>query len=96
MLVSCCSMLGMCFREKGMQSIAVKWYRKGLDAVASDGGTDGQEEQLNGLRYDLAEVLQQMGEVQQARDLLTEVYGVNSRYRDVAERMKALEDQMGG
>jgi hypothetical protein len=37
-----------------------------------------------------------MGEVQQARDLLTEVYGVNSRYRDVAERMKALEDQMGG
>ncbi len=92
LLASCCSMLGMCFREKGMQAIAVKWYRKGLDALA--GG--GDEEQVNGLRYDLAEILEQMGEYQQARDLLTEVYGMNSRYRDVADRMKALEERING
>ncbi len=92
LMASCCSMLGMCFREKGMQGIAVKWYRKGLDALA--GG--GDEEQINGLRYDLAEILEQMGEYQQARDLLTEVYGMNSRYRDVADRMKALEERING
>ncbi|HXI03470.1 MAG TPA: tetratricopeptide repeat protein [Candidatus Saccharimonadales bacterium] len=90
LLASCCSMLGMCFREKGMNPIAVKWYRRGLDSVAGS----GQEEELNGLRYDLAEVLEAMGEIQQARDLLTEVYGVNSRYRDVADRMKALEARL--
>ncbi len=92
LLASCCSMLGLCFREKGMHAIAVKWYRKGLDALA--GG--GEEEQVNGLRYDLADILEQMGEYQQARDLLTEVYGLNSRYRDVADRMKALEERLNG
>jgi dienelactone hydrolase len=37
-----------------------------------------------------------MGEFQQAMDLLTEVYGVNSRYRDIADRMKALEEKIAG
>lgn len=95
LLPSCCSMLGMCFREKGMQSIAVKWYRKGLDALVQGSGGGASEEQLKGLRYDLADILEQMGELQQARDLLAEVYGVDSRYRDVADRVKALQERIG-
>ena len=30
--VECCSMLGLCFLEKGMPQLAIKWYRKGLEA----------------------------------------------------------------
>ena len=30
--VECCSMLGHCFLEKGMPQLAIKWFRKGLEA----------------------------------------------------------------
>lgn len=88
LLVDCCSMLGICFREKGMSTLAVKWYRRGLDASASR-----DEETMLGLRYDLAELLAEMGEQRQAMDLFTEVFGINSKYRDVAARIKELERQ---
>ena len=29
--VECASMLGLCFLEKGMPQLAIKWYRKGLE-----------------------------------------------------------------
>src|SRR5260370_2004307 len=32
--VECASMLGLCFLEKGMPQLAIKWYRKGLDMPA--------------------------------------------------------------
>ena len=32
--VECCSMLGHCFLEKGMPQLAIKWFRKGLEAPA--------------------------------------------------------------
>jgi len=88
-LVDCCSMLGICFREKGMSALAVKWYRKGLEAGASN-----DEETMLGMRYDLAELLVEMGEHRQAMELFTEVFGINSKYRDVASRMKELERQI--
>jgi tetratricopeptide (TPR) repeat protein len=88
-MVDCCSMLGICFREKGMSALAVKWYRKGLEAGASN-----DEETMLGMRYDLAELLVEMGEHRQAMDLFTEVFGINSKYRDVASRMKDLERQL--
>ena len=89
-LPDCCSMLGICFREKGMAPLAVKWYRKGLDALA--GG--GDEDRLNGVRFDLADVLEQMGEYRQALDLFMEVYGTDSRYRDVSARIQELEKRL--
>ncbi|HEY3174391.1 MAG TPA: tetratricopeptide repeat protein [Candidatus Polarisedimenticolia bacterium] len=85
-LVDCCSMLGVCFREKGMTGLAVKWYRRGIDASASrDEGT------MLGLRYDLAELLAEMGQQREALDLYTEIFGINSKYRDVAARIRDLE-----
>src|SRR5262249_47792135 len=89
LLVDCCSMLGICFREKGMSSLAVKWYRRGLESPVSQ-----DEERMLGLRYDLAELLVEAGEHRQAIDLFTEVFGINSKYRDVASRIKDLERQI--
>jgi hypothetical protein len=47
-----------------------------------------------GLRYDLAELLAEMGEHRQAIELFTEVFGINSKYRDVSARIRDLERQL--
>jgi len=86
LLVDCCSMLGLCFKEKGMQSLAEKWYRRGIE---SSNGRD--EETVLGLRYDLADLLASMGQNRKAFELFTEIFGTNSKYRDVAVRLKELE-----
>ena len=55
-LLECSSMLGICFLEKGMPKLAVKWFEKGLTAP---GRTD---EEYQGLRYDLAMAHEAAGE----------------------------------
>jgi hypothetical protein len=44
-----------------------------------------------GLRYDLAELLIETGQPREALDLYTEVFGINSKFRDVATRIRDLE-----
>jgi tetratricopeptide (TPR) repeat protein len=83
--VECCSMLGLCFLEKGMPQLAVKWYRKGLEAP------DIKESETVGMLYDLGCVYQSTGEVDLAYKTLLEVYGLNTNYRDVVHRVKDLE-----
>ena len=52
-LLECASMLGICFIEKGMPKLAVKWFEKGLQAPGRS------DEEYQGLRYDLASALEQ-------------------------------------
>ncbi|MGH9316077.1 MAG: tetratricopeptide repeat protein [Thermoanaerobaculia bacterium] len=83
--VECCSMLGLCFLEKGMPQLAIKWYRKGLE-------TPGIPETASiGLLYDLGCVYQSAGETELAYRTFLEVYGFNTNYRDVVHRVKELE-----
>jgi tetratricopeptide (TPR) repeat protein len=89
--LKCCSMLGICFREKGMNALAAKWYRKGLESAGA-----GSEEEALGLRYDLALLHEEGGEFAQALELLTEVFGVNAHYRDVADRIRQLGERGQG
>lgn len=84
--VDCCSLLGLCFLEKGMPQLAIKWYGKGL-------ATPGiRESDTAGLLYDLARVYQDTGDVNQAYKTFLEVYGMNTNYRDVVERVRHLEE----
>jgi pilus assembly protein FimV len=84
--VECASMLGLCFLEKGMPQLAIKWYRKGLEMPEIT-----QEEHV-GLLYDLASAYQEVGDTENAQKAFMEVYAANSGYRDVTTRIKALED----
>ncbi len=84
-VVECCSMLGLCFLEKGMPQLAVKWYRKGLEAP------DIKEVETVGLLYDLGCVYQDMGDLELAYRTFLEVYGLNTNYRDIVNRVKELE-----
>jgi tetratricopeptide (TPR) repeat protein len=83
-LLECSSMLGICFIEKGMPKLAVKWFEKGLQAPGR------REEEYQGLRYDLATALEQAGESSKALALFTELYGQDASFRDVAEKVRQL------
>ena len=89
LFLDCCSILGICFREKGMSELAVKWYRKALDSGPQ------LEEKCQGLRYDLGELHAERGEYSQALSLFSEVYGVNSNYREVASKIRELRKRVG-
>ncbi|HYK02901.1 MAG TPA: tetratricopeptide repeat protein [Thermoanaerobaculia bacterium] len=84
--VECASMLGLCFLEKGMPQLAIKWYRKGLEMP------EITEEEHVGLLYDLASAYQEVGDTENAQKAFMEVYGMNSNYRDIVNRIKQLED----
>jgi tetratricopeptide (TPR) repeat protein len=83
--LECCGILGLCFRDKGLPDLALKWYKRGLDHPGLD------EQQTLGLRYDMAEVLKEKGELDQALRIYTEVYGIDSTYREVSARIKELK-----
>ncbi|MGH9399454.1 MAG: hypothetical protein ACRD00_03735, partial [Thermoanaerobaculia bacterium] len=84
-MVECCSMLGLCFLEKGMPQLAIKWYKKGLEAP------DIKEVETVGLLYDLGCLYQSTGEADLAHKTLLEVYGLNANYREIVHRVKELE-----
>ena len=84
--VECASMLGLCFLEKGMPQLAIKWYRKGLEMP------EIKEEEHLGLLYDLGSAYVEVGDSENAQKAFMEVYGLNTGYRDVANRIKQLED----
>lgn len=84
--LECCSMLGLCFVEKGMSKLAIKWYQRGLD---TPGHT---EDEYQGLRFELAQAHEASGEPDKALETYQEVYGINANYRNVSKKMKELQD----
>ncbi len=84
LLVSCCSMLGLCFLDKQLPELAVKWYQRGLDSG------QGSEEDRLGLLYDMGNVFDSMGQTETAYRAFVEIYGINTNYRDVVARIEEL------
>jgi tetratricopeptide (TPR) repeat protein len=83
-ILECSSMLGICFLEKGMPKLAIKWFEKGLSAPGRS------EEEYQGLRYDLACALEAAGETDRALSVYTELYGQDANFRDVANKVREL------
>ncbi|HSP35929.1 MAG TPA: tetratricopeptide repeat protein [Thermoanaerobaculia bacterium] len=84
--VECASMLGLCFLEKGMPQLAIKWYRKGLEMP------EISEEEHIGLLYDLGSAYVEVGDTDNAQKAFMDIYAINSNYRDIVLRIKQLED----
>jgi tetratricopeptide (TPR) repeat protein len=89
-LLECASMLGICFLEKGMPKLAMKWFEKGLK---SPGRTD---EEYAALRYDLATAHEAAGDVDRALALFTDLYGQDANFRDVATKVRDLRAMAQG
>jgi tetratricopeptide (TPR) repeat protein len=83
-LVLCCSMLGLCFLDKGLPELAVKWYRRGLEAP------NLAEEDHLGLLYDLGCAYLAVDDKASAYKAFVDLYGINNGYRDVVARIEEL------
>jgi len=88
--LQCCNLLGHCFMRKEVPQLAVKWFQQGLNAP------DASEEERQALRFELAAAYEEAGELDRAKELFTEVYGINVSYRGVSERLRALQARTGG
>ena len=85
--LQCCNMLGHCFTQKGMPEAAVIWFKKGLSAPGHT------EDEYQALRYELASAYEQLGDLKNAREFYTEVYGVDVSYREVADKLSQLKNK---
>ena len=85
--LQCCNLLGHCFMQKGMPRPAAMWFKKGLEAPGHT------EDEYQALRYELGTAYEQMGDLDRAIEVFTEVYGINISYRGVSEKLRALQEQ---
>lgn len=88
--VKCCNMLGLCFVDKGLPQVAVKWFGKGLSSPGRN------EETYQALRYDLACAHEMAGNTKAALETFLDVYAVNINYRDVSEKIESLKNRING
>jgi tetratricopeptide (TPR) repeat protein len=86
-LAESAGMLGMCFNEKGLPELAVRWYKKGLESPQIN------DDATIGLLYDLATTYESMGEPESAYRTFVEIYGINTNFRDAAAKMQELAPQ---
>jgi len=83
--MQCCTLLGLAFMEKGQPGIAAIWYERALKTPGND------PESTLALRYDLGVAQESAGEPGAALKSFSQVYAMNIDYRDVAERIAALQ-----
>jgi tetratricopeptide (TPR) repeat protein len=83
--LQCCNMLGHCFIQKGLPEAAIMWFKRGLEAPGHS------EDEYQALRYELGGAYEELGDLGQARQYYTEVYGVDVNYREVGEKLRKLK-----
>jgi pilus assembly protein FimV len=83
-LVASCSMLGLCFLDKGLPEVAAHWFRKGLEAP------NLPPEEYMGMLYDLGTAYQAQGDRDNAHKMFMEIYGLDTEYRDIGEKLQEL------
>ena len=83
--MQCSTLLGLTFMAKGEPKIAALWYERALETSGLD------QESILALRYDLGVAQELGGDANAALDSFRQVYAMNIDYRDVAERIAALQ-----
>jgi len=79
--LECCSMLSICEQVQGNLDAAMDWLHQGIDAPGFP------PEDAIGLRYDLGEILTQLGRGDEAKDQYHCVYDLDPDYREVAAKV---------
>jgi pilus assembly protein FimV len=83
--MQCYTLLGLAFMDSGQPSIAALWYERALRLPGVE------TESALALRYDLGIAQESAGESDAALKSFSQVYAVNIDYRDVGERIAALQ-----
>ncbi len=78
------TMLGICYMEKGLFPLAIDAFRKSLENIAS------RDESYWGAEYDLATAYEKNGDIKEAFEIFSEIYGIDSKFRQVSEKLDNL------
>jgi tetratricopeptide (TPR) repeat protein len=78
------TMLGICYMEKGLFPLAVEAFKKSLDNITT------RDESYWGAKYDLAVAYERNGDIKEAFDIFSEIYGIDSKFREVSEKLDHL------
>lgn len=79
------SMLAFCFREKGMHREAIEQLEKALQDPRFT------EKDYIGLKYDLGQLYEDIGDIGRALTIFTEVQKVDADFRDIAKKVSDLK-----
>jgi tetratricopeptide (TPR) repeat protein len=80
----CANLLGHCFMQKSMPSLALTWYQRALETP----GLSDEEKQ--GIWYELASAYEADGDMENAGRFFEQVYAENIDFRDVSERVRNM------
>jgi tetratricopeptide (TPR) repeat protein len=83
--INCCNMLGVCFKQKQIPKVAVMWFERGLKIP------NRPEDEYQALRYEIGICYEEMGEIDKAIEVFTQVYGIDVNYRKVGDKIKELQ-----
>lgn len=88
-LVRSLGMLGICYMEKGLFPLAIDAFKNALE------GIETRDESYWGAMYDLATAYEKNGNLKEALDIFSEIYGIDSKYREVTERLNHIRTILG-
>ncbi|MBI5639815.1 MAG: tetratricopeptide repeat protein [Nitrospirae bacterium] len=87
-LLQSSTMLGVCYMEKGLYSLAIDVLLKALKELPE------KDESYWAISYDLAEAYEKNDNLREAMDLYTGVYGWNARFRGVSEKLTHIKTRL--
>ncbi len=79
------NMLGICYMAKGMFPLAIDSFGNALKKIET------RDESYWGVKFDLAEAHEKNGNLKEALDMYTEVYGWNAKFRNVSEKINQIK-----
>jgi tetratricopeptide (TPR) repeat protein len=79
------NMLGVCYVEKGLYPLAVDVLKNAIEKMEDRG------EPFWVMKYDLADAYEKSGNLKEALDLYVLVYGWNSKFRNVSDKIDQLK-----
>jgi len=85
LFVQSSTILGMCYMQKGLYQLAIDAFTSALMKIES------RDDSYWSAKYDLAEAYEKNGNLKEALQLYTEVFGWNAKFRDVAEKVNKLK-----
>ena len=87
--IHCCNMLGVCFKKKDIPKVAIMWFERGLKIP------NRLEDEYQALRFEIGTCYEEIGEIDRALEVFTQVYGIDVNYRKVGDKIKQLRAAKG-
>lgn len=82
------NMLGVCYLEKGLYPLAIDVLKNAIEKMEDRG------ESYWAMKYDLANAYEKNGDTKEAFELFMQVYGWNSKFRAVSDKIDHLKASM--